>query len=140
MSRYRLIGAPIVESTLLGTLAGATAQLLLPGASVDNLVNGVVPGFALGLVAGVLLAGVTHHVDGKRSDLRGHAAPSFPLVAGACVLSFFAMAAATSNPQISWPGRIVFCAEVATASGWVTYRALRSQEHQARSVRSRRPR
>lgn len=78
MSRYRLIGAPMVESTLLGTLAGATAQLLLPGASAGSLGNGVVPGFVLGLVGGVLLAGVTHHVDGQRSDLIGHAPPVSP--------------------------------------------------------------
>ncbi|MBG6182043.1 putative membrane protein YeaQ/YmgE (transglycosylase-associated protein family) [Arthrobacter sp. CAN_A1] len=113
---------PMIESVLLGVIAGMMGQVLLPEGTM--LSSGVVPGLMVGIVGGIVLAFVRLRTDTRSNpSVRGRRRVLGWTTASAAA-AFWVMTLWTSNPQIAWSGRVLLCSGVAIIYGFLTHRAL----------------
>ncbi|MBG6192442.1 putative membrane protein YeaQ/YmgE (transglycosylase-associated protein family) [Arthrobacter sp. CAN_A212] len=118
----RLFVRPMIESVLLGVIAGMMGQVLLPEGTL--LSSGVVPGIMLGIVGGTVLAFAHLRTDSRHNPYSGGKYRVLVWTTVSAAAAFWVTALWTSNPQIAWSGRVLLCSGVAIAYGFLTYRAL----------------
>ncbi|MBG6191737.1 putative membrane protein YeaQ/YmgE (transglycosylase-associated protein family) [Arthrobacter sp. CAN_A212] len=113
---------PMIESALLGVIAGMMGQVLLPEGTM--LSSGVVPGLMVGIVGGIVVAFVRLRTDTRSNPSAGGRRRVLGWTTASAATAFWVMTLWTSNPQIAWSGRVLLGSGVAIGYGFLTYRAL----------------
>lgn len=112
----------MIESTLLGVIAGMMGQVILPEGT--NLSAGVVPGFLVGIVGGIVLVFAHLATDARSAPSAGVGWRVLVWTTAFAAAAFLVTTLWTSNPQVPGSERVILCIGVAIVYGFLSYRAL----------------